>query len=330
MYHKESTAIAYPNIAFIKYWGDRDPNLHIPANGSISMNLGDLQTQTQVVFDQKLSKDEFFFNGSKKEGNELDRVRIILNQVRNLSNQSLFAHVDSQNNFPTGVGIASSASGFAALSMAASYAAGLQLTEAQLSRLARLGSGSACRSVPDGFVEWLAGEDDHSSYAVSIAKHDHWGLIDCIAVVNQTEKTIPSLNGHSIAQSSPLQTSRLEGSRQRLDICRQAIVDQDFDKLAEISELDSNLMHAVMLTSSPSLIYWEPATIALMKAVPIWRKEGLPVFFTIDAGPNVHIICIEGYEEKVQKRILEIPGVQEVFDSRVGGATKHIQNSNPF
>jgi len=325
---RTATAIAFPNIAFIKYWGDRDSVLHIPANGSISMNLGDLQTHTRVIFDQKLTRDEFFLNGSKKEGFELKRVGIILDQARKLSNQNLFAHIDSQNNFPTGVGIASSASGFAALSMAASYAAGLQLTEAQLSRLARHGSGSACRSVPDGFVEWLAGDDDASSYAVSIADQKHWDLIDCIAVVDQTKKTISSIDGHFIARSSPLQDARVQGSQARLELCRRAIKQRDFEHLAQISELDSNMMHAIMLTSSPSLIYWEPVTILIMKAIPIWRKEGLPVFYTIDAGPNVHVICIEEFKEDVQKLIFEIPGVQEVITSRVGGAAKCIEYSS--
>ncbi len=149
-----ATALAHPNIAFIKYWGDIDPSMHIPANGSISMNLQELYTRTRVSFDPALEHDQFSLNGCEVEDVALRRVSDFLDYVRQMVGITIFASVESHNNFPVGTGIASSASGFAALSLAASKAAGLNLDERALSRLARTGSGSACRSIPSGFVEW--------------------------------------------------------------------------------------------------------------------------------------------------------------------------------
>ncbi|MFU8773406.1 MAG: diphosphomevalonate decarboxylase, partial [Anaerolineales bacterium] len=162
-------AKASPNIAFIKYWGDRDPGLRIPANSSISMNLADLFTITSVAFQADLKADHLILNTRTISGPGLARVRKFLDRVRSMAGIDWFARVNSENNFPIGAGIASSASAFASLALAASSAAGLDLSEAQLSSLARTGSGSACRSLPGGFVEWQAGEDHHSSYAFSIA-----------------------------------------------------------------------------------------------------------------------------------------------------------------
>ena len=318
----KTTAIAHPNIAFIKYWGNRDRQLRIPSNGSISMNLGDLESRTQVSFDGNLEADQLYLNGQEVQGKPLYRVSALLQKVRELSGDKQYARVESENNFPTGAGVASSASGFAALSLAASCAAGLELSEREVSRLARTGSGSACRSVPAGFVEWLPGEDDQSSYAVSIANPEHWDLTDCIAVVSQAHKSTGSQEGHAFADSSPIQAARLEDTQRRLDMCRQAILQRDFDAFAQITELDSNLMHAVMQTSNPALLYWCPATIAVMQAVPDWRKAGLPACYTIDAGPNVHVICPSQSAPEVKKRLRQIPGVQCVITSKNGGAAR--------
>ncbi|MFU8773485.1 MAG: diphosphomevalonate/mevalonate 3,5-bisphosphate decarboxylase family protein, partial [Anaerolineales bacterium] len=205
------------------------------------------------------------------------------------------------------------------LALAASSAAGLDLSEAQLSSLARTGSGSACRSLPAGFVEWQAGDDHHSSYAFSIAPPEHWDLVDCIAVVSQVSKSIGSTEGHALAKTSPLQTTRLEDTPRRLEICRQAILNRDFEALAYICELDSNMMHAVMMTSSPPLLYWQPGTVEIMQAVQTWRKEGLPVFYTIDAGPNVHVLCQASFTEKIARKLEQISSITKVLTSHPGG-----------
>ena len=317
-----ATAIAHPNIALIKYWGDLDSNLHIPANGSISMNLAELTTRTTVSFDASFSQDKLILNGEPTKGHALERVCAFLNRARQLAGISTFARVVSQNNFPTGVGLASSASGFAALSLAASRASGLELDEIDLSRLARIGSGSACRSVPSGFVEWQAGNNNTDSYAHSIAPPNHWDLVDCIALVSQEEKPISSSAGHSLAGTSLLQATRLADAPRRLNLCRKAILERDFKALADVVELDSNLMHAVMITSTPPLLYWQPATIEIMHAVQAWRKEGLAVCYTIDAGPNVHVLCFADQEKNITERIRHLNGVNQVLTARPGGAAR--------
>ena len=314
-----ATAVACPNIAFIKYWGNRDDLLRIPANGSISMNLGGLVTRTLVRFDPGLETDALFLGGKPVKGAPLLRVAALLERVRQLSGLAWFAHVESSNNFPTGAGIASSASAFAALSLAASAAAGLDLNERQLSRLARTGSGSACRSIPGGFVEWIPGEDDASSFAVSLAGPDHWPLVDTIAVVSTHHKRTGSSEGHRLAHTSPLQAARLADTPRRLDLCRRAICGRDFTALTEIVEQDSHLMHAVMMTSQPALVYWEPATLGVLQAVANWREQGLAACTTVDAGPNIHVISTEAAAAEVAWRLKKLPGVQQLLTATVGG-----------
>jgi diphosphomevalonate decarboxylase len=317
-----ATAIANPNIAFIKYWGNRDPILRIPANGSISMNLEGLETRTTVTFDSSLAQDQLILNGQSASEEARQRVSMFLDHVRKLAGLNLRAKVESQNNFPTGAGIASSASAFAALSLAASAAAGLKLSEQECSRLARRGSGSACRSVPGGFVEWQAGSNDESSYAYSLAPAEHWDLVDCVAVVSQEHKPTGSTQGHALAESSQLQAARVASAAGRLEACRKAILERDFASLAAVAELDCNLMHAVMMTSQPPLLYWQPATLAVMHAVQEWRAGGLPAFYTIDAGPNVHVICPAETAPEVAVRLRQIEGVKEVLSAHPGGPAR--------
>ncbi len=321
---KTACALAHPNIAFIKYWGNRDPLLRIPDNGSISMNLASLHSQTRVTFDPSLHSDRLLLNGNLAGADALQRASIILDQVRLMSGMLLYAQVDSRNNFPTGTGIASSASGFAALAAAASAAAELNLNEKELSRLARRASGSACRSIPSGFTEWKAGTNDEDSYAFSIAPENHWDLQDCIAITSRQHKLVTSLEGHHIAQSSPLQPIRVSSSAQRMKICRDAIMDRDFASFAEIGELDTLMMHAVMMTSKPPLFYWLPATIRVVQAVRQWRIEGLPVCFSIDAGPNVHVICQQQYAPMVIEKLGRLDGVEAVLSSEPGGPARVI------
>jgi diphosphomevalonate decarboxylase len=320
-----ATAEAKSNIAFIKYWGNRDQALRLPANGSISMNLDGLFTRTTVSFQPSLALDEFVLNGREVTGLALERVSAMLDLIRGKAGLRHRAEVVSENNFPIGAGIASSASAFAALALAASKSAGLDLSEAELSRLARRGSGSACRSVPGGFVEWQVGTGDEDSFAISIAAPGHWALSDCIAVVSAEHKPTGSTEGHALAETGPLQEARVADAPRRLDICREAILKRDFKLLAEIIEHDSDLMHAVMMTSHPALFYWEPATLEVMDAVRTWRKGGLPAAYTIDAGPNVHVICPQEELQNVWNRLSAIPGVGQVLTAGVGGAARLVK-----
>ena len=315
-----ATAIANPNIAFIKYWGVRDASLHLPANGSISMNLEALETRISVTFDSHLKQDELEINQQAVVGEKFERIVDFMDIIRKLAHKKIHARIISENKFPIGAGLASSASAFAALAMAGTTALGLKLDEPALSRLARRGSGSACRSIPAGFVEWQAGSSDKSSFARSFANPDYWDLMDCIALVKTSEKKVTSKEGHSLANTSPLQTSRVKDTPRRLEICRNAILNRNFDALAAISELDSTWMHAVMMTSTPSLFYWEPPTIEIMKAVTTARKQGLPAFATIDAGPNVHVITLRPNMQDTVAMLESLPGVTKVLTSLVGGS----------
>ena len=319
---QSATAIAYSNLAFIKYWGNQNQSLRIPSNGSLSMNLAGLETKTRVRFDDSLPTDFLTLNGHPAPEPALARARIMLDRVRKMTGISTPAEVFSENNFPTGTGIASSASAFAALALASASAAGLSLDEAELSRLARTGSGSACRSIPGGFVEWQAGTAHQDSFAFSIASPEYWTLVDCVAIVSTEHKSTGSTEGHALADTSPLQAARLADAPRRLDICRRAIRTRDFETFADVVELDSNMMHSVMMTSNPRLIYWQSATLAVMEAVQRWRAEGLPVCFTIDAGPNIHVLCEVAYQQQVEKQLVEIPGVLKVLTAGPGGPAR--------
>ena len=318
----KANALALSNIAFIKYWGNADHPLRIPSNGSISMNMAGFETRTQVEFGEALQTDSLCLNGKDVGGIQVDRVSAMLDRVRAMAGINLKAAVSSENNFPTGAGIASSASAFSALALAASTAAGLELEEAELSRLARTGSGSASRSIPGGFVEWQAGDSHESSYAFSIALPDHWDLVDCVAVCSTVHKPTGSTQGHALADTSPLQAARVADAGRRLELCRDALLKRDFEAFADVVELDNNLMHAVMMTSNPRLIYWQPASLAILQAVPAWRAKGIPVCYTVDAGPNVHMLTLSAHAAEVQRRLADIPGVIEVRTAEAGGPAR--------
>lgn len=320
------TAIAHPNIAFIKYWGNKDDTLRLPLNGSISMNLAELFTSTTVVFEPRLKADQLWLNGVSDRGAALSRVSAFLEIIRRLSGEALFATVRSENNFPSDAGIASSASAFSALALAASKAIGLDLSEKDLSRLARRGSGSACRSIPTGFVEWLPGTSDDDSFAYSFATPDHWALVDCIVLLETTKKSTSSTSGHALASTSPIQSARVADAPRRLAACKQAILERNFSALAEVVEQDSNLMHAVMMTSQPPIYYLSPLSLKVMKKVVEWRRNGLPVCFTIDAGANVHCICPEDSMDLVVKRLSGLKEVGEILVSAVGSGAL-VENS---
>ncbi len=317
-----ASARSYSNIAFIKYWGNRNDVLCLPENGSISMNLAGAETVTTVRFVEALPDDRLILNEQPQSGDTLARVSRHLDNIRRIAGVGLRAEVISRNNFPTGTGIASSASAFAALTVAACGALGLDLSEQALSALARLSSGSACRSVPGGYVEWHAGYNHDTSYAESIAPPEHWDLVDLVAIVSEAHKAVGSIGGHTLAPTSPLQAARVADAERRLDLCRKAILERDFDALAEVAEHDTLMMHAVMMTSRPALIYWLPATLRIMEAVRGWRSDGVPACFTIDAGPNVHVITTAPYREKLTQTLRQIEGVRDVLVARPGGPSE--------
>lgn len=311
-------ARANPNIAFIKYWGNRNDQLRLPVNSSLSMNLSGLFTETKVSWGEYAKSDTLILNGQEATFDASKRVQDHLSAIRAYFKFDAFAQVESYNNFPTGAGIASSASAFAALTVAAVEAAGFEADERTLSILARLGSGSASRSIPSGFVEWHMGETHETSYAESFAEIGYWDLVDVIAVVSDNHKAVSSKAGHTSATTSDLQHARVVGAQQRFKISKQAILSRDFSTFAKVTELDSNLMHAVMMTSDPPLFYWLPESLLIMQRVREWRRDGLDVCYTLDAGPNVHCICTSACVNDVKQLLTSLSGVKQVLTAFPG------------
>jgi diphosphomevalonate decarboxylase len=322
----KATAVACSNVPFIKYWGNRDDALRLPANASLSMNLAGMVTETTVAFDQSLARDEVTIDDQPAEGPARARVSTHLDLIRHQAGLRAAARVVSRNNFPVGTGVASSASAFAALTVAACAAAGLQRTEAELSALARRGSGSACRSVPGGYTEWLMGQGDATSFARSLAPPSHWDLRDVVAVVSREHKAVGSSDGHSLAASSPLHAARLSIIPALLAACKRALLARDLAAMGVLMEQDAVMMHAIMMTSRPPLYYWAPATLAVIHAVQSWRADGLPVYFTIDAGPNVHLVCEAADAAVVRPRAQALPGVLDVLVSSPGGPARLVED----
>ena len=293
--------------------------MRLPANSSLSMNLADLHTTTAVSWERELKQDSLIINGKIGADDALKRVGNHLNALRARFRFSLFAQVASINNFPMGTGIASSASAFAALTVAATAALGKEASERELSRLARLGSGSAARSIPPGFVEWHVGDSHETSFAQSFAPPQHWNLVDVIAIVSRAHKRTGSSDGHQRAASSLFQPARVRSAAERLRSVKAAILSRDFDTFADLVEEDSNLMHAVMMTSKPPLFYWEPLSLAIMAAIRRWRiDEGLQVCYTLDAGPNVHCICAADSADDVASRLQALSEEIDIARSAAG------------
>src|SRR3990167_7516930 len=294
----KATAIAPSNIAFIKYWGRKDEILRLPENGSISMNLSNLTTTTTVEFDKKYKEDKIIINNQEEENSGSRAIRH-LDRVRSLAKINLKAKVVTNNNFPTGTGLSSSASGFAALTVAGSAAVGLKLSEKELSILARQGSGSACRSIPDGFVEWLDGNTDETSYGVSVFPPDHFDIADVVIVVSTDKKFLATSEGQKSARTSPFFEKRLDLINDKINRVKKAIEDKNFSEFGDLIEKEALEFHSILFTSDPPLFYWTPETVKIMKFVQKLRHEGLECYFTINTGQDVHVICKKEDAEKV-------------------------------
>lgn len=314
----KATAIAPSNIAFTKYWGKKDEVLRLPENGSISMCLSNLLTTTTVEFSPNYQKDEITIDGGGLEAGEAERAVKHLDRVRKLAGIDQKAKVVSNNNFPSGTGLSSSASGFAALTLAAAKAAGLDLPEKDLSILARQGSGSACRSIPSGFVEWLDGDTSEDSYAAQIFPPDHWAIADVVAVVSEGKKEVSTSMGQQSAASSPFMQVRLAHMKEKNELVKKLIAEKNFKEFGELLEAEALELHSIMLTQRPALIYWTPGTLRIMKLVGHWRAEGIPVYFTINTGQDIHLICEAENVEKVEAKLKELEEVKEIIVNTPG------------
>jgi len=314
----KATAIAPANIAFIKYWGKKDEELRLPTNGSISMNLSNLLTTTTVEFSSRYKKDEILIN-NKIDEKENKRVENFLNKVRQMAKSNLRAKVVSENNFPKSGGLASSASGFAALTVAATASIGLNLSKEELSILARIGSGSACRSIPHGFVEWFEGNDSQSSFAQSIHPADYWNILDIIVIFQKGDKKITSTDGQKLVKTSLFFKERLNNIKNKIENIKELIKQKDFINFGELVEKEALELHAIMLTSDPPILYLQPKSIEIIQAVWQWRSEGLSVYFTIDAGPNIHLICQEKDQKQLVDKLQKIKGIKYIVNSPTVG-----------
>jgi diphosphomevalonate decarboxylase len=315
---RTATARAHSNIALIKYWGKRDAALNIPAVGSISITLDALSTVTRVTFRSALKQDEFWLAGTRTDAT---RPSHLLDIVRNSSGVGSRALVESTNNFPTAAGLASSASGFAALAVAASAAAGMSLDDRELSILARRGSGSAARSLFGGIAELHAGirNDGLDSFAEPVLAPEAWPLTVVIAITEFGQKRVNSTAGMGgSAATSPFYPAWVDSGEDDLTAMRLAIANRDFEQLGELAEYSCLKLHALMMSTRPALLYWNAATLAAIHAVRELRSTGIPVYFTIDAGPQVKALCLPEHARTVADALARVAGVHETRISALG------------
>lgn len=316
-----AVATANANIALIKYWGKRDEKLILPYTSSLSLTLSDLYTQTAVNFSDDFSEDSVTLDGENllPGSTTFRRVISMLDLVREKAGISTKARVESRNHVPTAAGLASSASGFAALCASAAFAAGLKLTPRELSRLARRGSGSACRSIFGGLVIWHAGEDDETSYAEPTAKSitesiaepesqtsapKNLNLAMIVVTLDEHKKAISSREAmRRTVETSPAYMPWVEQSKLDLAEALEAIRAADLEKLGEVVERNALGMHETMHKAAPPVNYFTDKTYAVLRAVRAMRECGWPVWATMDAGPNVKVLTDGDLAERAAEEL---------------------------
>lgn len=318
------TVKANANIALTKYWGKKDAALKTPWNSSTSVTLEGLETTTTVEFDKKYTKDIFILDGKEyaSDTDEYKEVKEQLDIIRGKSNVKEFAKVVSKNDFPTAAGFASSASGLAALTFAASTAAGLNLSTKELSIISRMGSGSASRSLIDGFAIWHRGsaKDGSDSFAEQIAPKDYWPefrILGC--VISKNAKKIKSRAG--MAQSvktSPIFEQWYTHAENDAQKMVELVKKKDIEALGALAQHNCILMHACAMTTLPPVIYWAPGTVEVIHKVMELQDEGVKCYFTIDGGPQVKIICLVKDVDKIKAALKELDSVPDVIECKPG------------
>lgn len=315
-------ARALANLALVKYFGKRDVALNLPAAGSLSIALEPLSTATEVNFDPTLKADLVLLDGAPAEIEFAAKVTRFLDLVRDRAGIDLKASVSTRNDFPTAAGLASSASGFAALALAAATAAGLKLDQNELSALARRGSGSAARSIPGGIAVWDEGRmnDGSDSFARSIAQPGEWDLRVVVGVTDKSRKPIGSTEAMELTRkSSPYYDRWIETARRDLDDAVRAVNARDLEALGEIAERSALSMHAAALAARPGIVMWNGATVEALHMLRSLRRQGTAVYFTCDAGPQPKALCSSRDEEIAAKAMSESTGIVEVIRCRIGG-----------
>ena len=305
-----TTAIAHPNIALVKYWGKQNHILNYPASPSLSITLDSLITKTKV---SASTETRLLLNGKRNEDSKVAKFLDLFREKFELPPVS----VETDNNFPTGAGLASSASGFAALVTALNENFQLGLSLSSLSEWARRGSASAARSIFGGFVT-LQGPNWRAD---QLAKEPHWDLEICIVVINEGPKKISSTTGMKTSEAtSPFYLEWIKSADSDFEIAKKAIIERDFVKLSEVSEQNCLKMHSVMHTSQPAISYWAPGTVLAMELVREIRSTGTPAFFTMDAGPQVKVIYPKQHRTIIQKSLEELRNVRLIWASIGPGA----------
>jgi diphosphomevalonate decarboxylase len=322
-----ATAVAGTNIALVKYWGKRDAALNLPAAGSLSLTLDRLGTRTTVRFGPDLAADRVVLDGATAGARAAARVTAFLDRVRARAAIGERAEVVSENSVPTASGLASSASGFAALAVAAARAAGLELSPMALSELARLGSGSAARSIFGGFVEMAPGERADGSDAVAAPlEAGGFDVRLVVAVTGAGEKPLGSTEAmlHT-ARTSPFHPAWIASVPGDLREARQALAARDLGWLGAVTERSALRMHASMLAADPAVIYWNAATLAAVNEVRALRGRGVPAWFTIDAGPHVKALCAPVHAEAVAQALAAVPGVLRTIVAAPGPGARLVE-----
>lgn len=310
-------AIAHSNIALAKYWGKSDVAQNLPDVPSLSLTLSGLSTTTRVGFDANLTEDELVLNGTPADAERKRKVTALLDRVRRAGGLETFARVDSSNDFPTASGLASSASGFAALALASLGAAGLDWPTAAVSDLARRSSVSAARSVFGGFVTLDAGASHAEPLDVGNAARE---LQMVIAITDAGPKPVGSTAGMLQTQAtSPYYASWREAAPRVYRELRDALLVGDFEKVGDAMEHSTLLMHASMLSARPALIYMNSATLAVIARVRELRGRGTFAYFTMDAGPHVKILTQSSESASIERELELVPGVTRVIVTGVGG-----------
>jgi diphosphomevalonate decarboxylase len=326
----KATAIANSNIALVKYWGKRNTDLILPHNSSVSMTLDSLFTTTTVEFSDSYQDHQLVINGQNVKGEEYDRVVDHLDLIqRELPKQS-YARIISKSNFPKKAGLASSASGFAALTSAVAKALNLDFSLEELSILARRGSGSASRSILGGFVQWNKGTlpDGSDSLAIQVKDENHWPELSMIVtIISMEEKKVSSRAGMSqTVKTSPLYKAWLDTIESDVENIKEAIINKDFTQLGRIAEANALKMHSTMHTTDPPIIYWQSGTLSIMKEVIALREKGTECYFTMDAGPQVKILCLKKDLEQVKRKVLAVQAVKDIMICHSGEGIRFTDN----
>ncbi|CCI82564.1 diphosphomevalonate decarboxylase [Lactobacillus hominis] len=322
----KAKARAHTNIALVKYWGKADKALKLPLMSSISMTLDAFYTDTEFNHSQDLEQDAFYLNEIKQTRQQSQRVFNYINELRKKFNLDQNEHFEirSYNHVPTSAGLASSASAFAALAASFAKSYDLNLDKTALSRLARLGSGSATRSIFGGFVEWQKGTNDETSFAKAIDENPDWDLHMLAVEVNTGQKKISSSIGMQWAQKSPFYQTWLNENQSEINALKKAIAKHDFTNLGEISEQSANEMHAVNLSANPGFTYFEPDTLELINLVHTLRQQGIECYYTIDAGPNVKILCTLRNSKEIISAIHNLLGNVKIVNASFGPGVQYL------